>query len=370
MACSTSQEIVVDRHPNGVKKKVTILEGTTITTIKTFHFNALRATEIEVINGTPHGRFQSWRSDGVLDQTGEYTSGKKEGLWIKWYGKNRPLQKAHYVDGVKKGPFNKYYPSGALWITGTYKNNLPLGVHTTYYKSGSVKSTNGCYEPSSQTYTAYFESGAIQENYLCNDSLKNDLYRVYYSNGHTRISGFYKNGKPEAIWSYYTATGYITAIESYYNNKKHGLFTRFSPTGDTLARTFFHKGAGTLNTQCPHNLTQACSDSTWIDGTLHGMISHTDTAHQVRYVEQWKNGVKLNEKKYRNGTLVLEGGYLNDKREGPWRLFYQSGAIKERLNFKEDDYFGLQKLYDSTGTLTMKRHHYGKGKKVVVEIVK
>ncbi|MGL1902636.1 MAG: hypothetical protein OCC49_10900 [Fibrobacterales bacterium] len=369
-ACSTPKEVIVDRYANGVKKKVTVLEDTIITTIKTYHFNALRATELEVVNGRPHGRFQSWRSDGTLNQTGEYIYGKKEGLWLEWYGAERPLQEQSYIDGIQEGPFKKFYPSGSLWVTGTYINNLPRRTHTTYYRSGSIKNINGCFEPASQTYTAYFESGALQENYLCNDSLKTDLYRAYYSNGQTRISGFFKNGKPEAIWSYYTISGTITSLESYYNNQKHGLFTRFSATGDTLARAFFHNGSGILITQCPHNLHQTCSDSTWVNGLLHGMISYSDTTQQVRHIEQWNQGVKLHEKKYRNGTLVLEGGYLNNRREGPWNIYYQSGVIKERLNFKDDDYIGLQQLYDSTGTLTMKRHHYGKGKKVEVEIVK
>lgn len=60
-------------------------------------------------------------------------------------------------------------------------------------------------------------------------------------------------------------------------------------------------------------------------------------------------------KKYANNSdasLLIEGFYLNNKKEGVWKDYDYNGKLKNQSNYKDDSYFGEQKQFDLDGKTT------------------
>ena len=67
----------------------------------------------------------------------------------------------------------------------------------------------------------------------------------------------------------------------------------------------------------------------------------------------WKNCQKNGEyKNYSNGFIVGEGFYKDDRMSGEWKLYYfDTGDIREIINYKKGYKHGLEVKYREDGTL-------------------
>ena len=57
------------------------------------------------------------------------------------------------------------------------------------------------------------------------------------------------------------------------------------------------------------------------------------------------------------GPIKAEWTYLGGKRNGPYRLYYENGFVKEEGVFRDDKYFGRILKYSKKGYLTSKKYY-------------
>ncbi len=370
IGCAPPIEKVVERHNNGVKKQIHVLNSNNvIIEIKRFHFNSVRESIAEMENNIRHGAFTSWTSTGKLDETGYYTKGERTGLWQEWYYKNAKRSEGHYINNSKEGIWHTFYPNGSIRKEMHLSQGDTAGPVLWYSPNGDLKINNTCHNADSQFYVSYFENRTVHMKYDCSKLQKTGRSIEYYANKQIKTTGQFKNNTKDALWNYYYPSGVIKKTESFENGRRHGIHASFSPTGDTLGYTSFINGTGRLTLKCEHNMQLTCADSTWLHGAIDGTSLALDTSEHIKTITEWKSGQKIYEKKFRNNKLTVSGGFKDNVRHGPWNVYYQNGTLKDKLNYINDRYFGTQLFYDSTGTLTMKRTYHGKGKKVEVEFI-
>ena len=60
-------------------------------------------------------------------------------------------------------------------------------------------------------------------------------------------------------------------------------------------------------------------------------------------------------------SLLIEGFYLNDEKNGQWKYYHNNGKIKEENNYKNDTPVGLQKKFDFDGKLLIQMNFNEEG---------
>lgn len=370
LGCAPPIEKVVERHNNGVKKKIHVLNSNNeIIEIKSFHFNSVRESVVEIKNNVSHGSYTSWTSTGKLDETGRYAKGVRTGFWQEWYYKNAKRAEGHYIHNRKDGVWRTFYSNGSVRKEIHLSRGDTAGPVLWYYPSGDLEVSNNCHNSDSNRYVSYFQNGSIHVQYDCNTVQKTGRYTEYYAHNQIKVTGHFKNNTKDALWKYYYPNGGNRKVESFENGYRHGIHASFSLANDTLGYTTFVNGSGRLTLKCGHNVQLICADSTWLHDAIDGTSIALDTSENIKTITEWKSGQKVYEKKFRNNILMVSGGFKENVRHGTWNVYYQNGTLKDRLNYENDRYFGTQLFYDSTGVLTMKRTYNGKGKKVEVELI-
>lgn len=57
------------------------------------------------------------------------------------------------------------------------------------------------------------------------------------------------------------------------------------------------------------------------------------------------------EEGYRNGQLIEEGTYVNNKREGAWKKYFPTGNIKSEITYADNHPFGSYKIFFPNGEI-------------------
>ena len=96
-------EIISERHPNGLKKLVNVFQGTGI-------------------NETLVGKYGFYDS-GIKEFVEFYKNNKKDGKSLYWYGNGNQKRELNYVDGKMNGPQIEWYEDGKKKIERYYKND-------------------------------------------------------------------------------------------------------------------------------------------------------------------------------------------------------------------------------------------------------
>ena len=192
------------------------------------------------------------------------------------------------------------------------------------------------------------------------------------------FSGFSQNvgqtGKDTAVWNYtdinkmkqgkwlkFDKKTKKKLYEGYFENDRPvGEFKRYHKNGKYSAIMFFEKNSTRIRAKFYYdngNLAaegiyskENIKDSTW---TFYG----TDKALIAR--ETYKNGVKHGKSlkfyrsKNKNGEPILseELNYIDGKREGEWKQYFENGSIKLKTSYKKDMVDGYYTFNLETGSV-------------------
>lgn len=82
--------------------------------------------------------------------------------------------------------------------------------------------------------------------------------------------------------------------------------------------------------------------------------NHKDGSLKEEY-EVLENDAKIKDGFYKkfdyDNSLLIDGFYLTDKKNGKWKYYYSNGKIKHEYNYKNDIPVGIQKEFDFDGNL-------------------
>lgn len=168
---------------------------------------------------------------------------------------------------------------------------------TTAYRITIIKKS-GIYDPDNGKKTEYYYDGSIKAEYTLANGKFNGTLKVYYENGELKRTGNFSIGLENGLFKEYDESGNIDAEYSMTNGKKNGVLKIYED----------------------------------------GKISHSTT-----FKNDIKNG-QYTEYYYNDETGKLQlrqiGDYLNDEKNGVWKLYFVEEDNSERLltfeNYTQD----------------------------------
>jgi len=320
--------------------------------------NGIKAVEMPFKNGIPNGAYRKWSITGFIAESGYYKDSLREGKWTFFAKERIPYMQGSYENGLKQGKWTIFNESGKIIGEQFYRNDSAVGTWKKFYNDVLVEE-NSCH---STNQTGYFQSFSNEGKALiyqeCRYGKLNGIFMSYYPGGSMRKIGRFENGLRNGLWVEYFASGKLRKIEHWIASMRNGKWARFDETGKMLAKTEFIDGTGFFE------------DTSWQNNRIHGKIYTKLREGEYLRVETYENGVKQSTADYLKDSarpLVL-GFWKSGKKEGAWRIWYRNGVLKDSLNFKNGEPFGVQFHYDSAGRLYKKETVLGKNMPTLVEM--
>ena len=348
---------------------------------ETVHYNGIRKTQVAYKDGQPHGEFKRWTSHGDLAESGIYKDGLREGSWTEFFTDGKVQAQGDYSNGKKQGTWKGFFQDGTLAWEHFYKDGEPTGTWIEYYPSHgnirpseenkNVKEANSCFpnvkEGSRETFSV---NGKKEREENCKFGVLDGAVKTYYPGGSLESILEYKNGTLDGKATYFRArNGFYQESRApgkkfregfYKNGIRDSIWTYFAKDGSIEKTSVFKNGNGIAYGELGENGLDA--ETTFVAGLIQDSIRYKLPGHKLQFIEVWDKGEKKVLLSYYEGSgkLASEGHFENGKRNGFWRNWYESGLLKDSLFYKDDEPFGEQLYYDSTGKLYMRKKQLGK----------
>jgi uncharacterized protein len=315
---------------------------------------------------------------------GYYETGEK--MWeAKYVIRTTDMGKIGGIEGKK----TTYYPSGRVKIEEEYVNAEKTGKSQEFYENGTPKEiawyTKDKHNGKSNVY---WENGKLKEQGIFQDELRNGDWKFYYDNGQVQMTGNYiigklavkgsdqlvsqKNGK----WQFFSKEGLLQKDGDYDKNKEIGLWKFYSNKNNikqlkmeltltggmaTGKGKIYENGAlsgegimtGTvkaaykklvngkeeeeenfIDTPPDNSLTNTVYKWTgnWSIPKINGSWTEYFPGGKNKKIEANYMMGKISGKfkeYFPNGKIKAEGEYMNDKKNGMWKVYNENGTLNE-----------------------------------------
>jgi uncharacterized protein len=283
--------------------------------------------------GEKTGVWKYYRNDGTLKEvavaeTGEVTEYSEEGFKTEHY-----FSKDAGVDG----PVEIFYNCGVVKEKLTFKEGKRQGLAETFYPNGKVDVSYHYLDNKLHGETlSYFEDGKLYSKTSYKNGERDGRYEQYYANGKLRMAGNYLNGKGSGEWKYYYINGVLERVGKFVNDEYVGEWTFYDKNGVLTEKTNYN------NEGKKHG-----QDSVFYNGKIYIVMSHkNDRLVQVTYLNP-------------DGKTL--GKYGNESGTFPVQVYFPTGELKVKGEFKKGNRNGLWKFYYRTGGLSSE-YEYVDGK--------
>ncbi len=350
----------IEYHPNGAIANISYYsDGVQVGDYEEFNESEQLSMAGYLINGKRDGEWEIYSPNGRLLRIEEYQNGALVNILKSVDGKDKPLKYGnfkngngrliHYHENGKPNSILNYkngfptdtakffHPNGNLSALGFYKDTLLQGPFFTYDTLGNLESfttlVNG---EKNGKYFEYDPNGNLITLGHYTDDLEDSLWVELYPDSTVERIGIFKLGKPQGWWQTFYDTGEL-ALEQYFNN---GLL-------DSAETEWFPDGALSYEGDFVNGLREGAWVSFFVNGLMADSITYSEGLevgncffyNEDGYIEAvgpmrfglchgyWKEY-------YPDGIIKLEGNYLNDEKQGIWKLNWASGAQCQLLTYE------------------------------------
>lgn len=193
-------------------------------------------------------------------------------------------------------------------------------------------------------YTEFFyEDGSLSSKGHMLDGKPNGYWKSFYPNGMLKSEGNRKNFELDSTWLFYDEEGRITLEINYKEGKMHGERVSYLP--DVVIREHFKD-------DIKHGLSRHFSPSGRLiksipfqNGLEQGLARHYDERGNIIELITYDRGFITNRERINRYDA-------NNKKNGVWKWFYDSGELKSEGVFRHGMRHGVFKEYDRNGKLT------------------
>lgn len=236
--------------------------------------------------------------------------------------------KSQKNDTVAKDGFRQFfYPSGKLSSEGSLRSGKPDGYWKSYYENGKMKSEGNR-----------------------KDFDLDSLWKFYNEDGKLILEINYKKGRKNGL-----RTSYLdkeTIRENYKNDIKDGFTTYYYPDGKIKLEVPFSKG-----------VEQGFGREFAPDGTIITLTEYKKgfIVDRQRINRRDREGLKQGKwfTFYENGNIRLEGTYRDDKKDGYFKEYTETGDLKKISKYIMDE---LQPDAEEIARLQTRNEYYPDGK--------
>lgn len=237
-------------------------------------------------------------------------------------------------------------------ITSTYSNtNYTLKISTekreksdyswenksiTAYRITLIKKA-GIYDPDNGKKTDYYYGDVVKAEYTLSNGKINGQLKVYHYNGKLKKVGNYTNGVENGLFKEYDDSGNLEAEYKMANGEMNGALKAYYSNGKLRKSGNYLKGKESGNFVEYDEDGNKEAEYVMANGMKNGVLKIYEDGkiyNSTTYKDDIKNGQRV-EYHYNDETgklqLKLIGEYLNDEKNGTWKLFFIEEGTTERL---------------------------------------
>lgn len=208
----------------------------------------------------------------------------------------------------------------------------------------------------------FYENKKVKEVIVLKNQIKHGKQKKYYDNGVLQSLIEYNNGKLCGKYLTYNRDGNPIEIKSYScknsRSQLQGKYLEYE--GNVLLKKGYFKDSlmhGTWVQYYPNGILK--SENNYKNGELVGEQKYYNNKGNLNYknslIESTEKGKKISVKHgafvtyHNNGNLSQEGNYEYDKKSGLWREYNPSGLLYREIFYKNGKIHGQNNLYTSAG---------------------
>lgn len=347
---------------------------------KLYYPNGSIQSEGMLKNGKPEGYWINYYPTGVKKSEGKRTNYQLDSIWVFYNIVGDTTSKIHYLNGKKNGYYIKYYEKpeiykGNIKSKELYLNDKIESTANYYFEDGKLKERANYSDNKREGYsyeyaedgrliTIYnYRKGTIKERTRINrynsERLKVGLWQEFYDGYRLKEESHYKNGLLDGYYKEYDVNGKLSLtllyrdgvlvetvdeedIESqeqieYFSDgtvKKTGYFIENKPVG--VHKEYSKEGEVTV--------TSIYTDNSILSEK--GIIDN-----ESKRTGDW-------EVYYKTGEVKARGNYKNNLKEGTWTYYFKNGNVEQSGTYSNGRYSGVWKWYYSSGELWKEEEYY------------
>jgi antitoxin component YwqK of YwqJK toxin-antitoxin module len=265
------------------------------------------------------GPYKRFYRSGKLEAQTRYAGGKRDSSYVEFHPNGQRRLEVTYQQGVRQGPFKTYYETGKPAQEGTYDNDQPTGTLRYYHPNGEVKLET--------TLAAGQPAGAVRE---------------LYPSGKPKVEITYQNGQANGPVKTYYPNGQLQSEATYSRGLLAGPYKTYYDNGQTETEVLADKsGKGSYRSYYRSGKLQ--TEGSYVASTFAGRAVKNplgdDLTKQAR---------------------SLAGGTSN--LEGPAKAYYESGALKSKMTYRQGVLTGTQEDFYESGKPEQKIEHANQGR--------
>ncbi len=153
-------------------------------------------------------------------------------------------------------------------------------------------------------------------------SVKHGPYQKFGYKDRLEITGYYKNGEKDSLWTEYRYDGIPLSQNHYQDGHLHGLSIKYYNSGIKNTEGFYKRGV---------------KDSIWITYSTSGVLLQKDF-----YRKDNRNG--LSTSYYNNEKIESKGEYYNNKKTGIWEFYNPDGSLMQKYDYDKKELLYIEKV--------------------------
>lgn len=297
--------------------------------------------------------------NGNLKESISYLNGKKNGYWYKYLPKINEISKQDlilismelYLNDIKSGKSTYYYPDGKLMIAINYREGKKHGSSMEYTKDSIVN-----------ILSLYHNDFLIDReiiNQVDYNSLRQGIWKEFYSNDNTKIEANYIDDKLHGLYKEFSSTGRILKSLRYENgiiaenNVEDDIEIEIKNQYDNTGKMI---SSGGYKNDTPIGMHREYTDNEDIIKTKvyndYGKVIASGNVNSRGYKQdEWINY-------YNTGAIKSVGSYIDNKKDGKWIFYYTEGQIEQTGNYKSGKEDGYWEWLYKNGNKKREEHFY------------
>jgi len=307
---------------------------------KFYYSDSAVSSEGWMRDGKPDGYWISYYPNGIIQSKGNRKDFLLDSVWHFYDNRGELKSELSYKNGVRNG-ITKIYAENEIQvyqyqddtiIGGRWYSHSNLLIRSIPYENGKENGPCMLYDTLGNLIgTIEYRSGYVVKretiNRLDANGYKQGIWKYFWENGLLSMEGVYLNGKKNGFFKYYDQEGNFKQIEKWENDiliedavetKRLDRKVEYHPNGKIKTEAYFFKGV-------PDGVRREYSpDGKVVNSYLftRGMLMGEGVVDD--------NGKKQGDWKefYESGALRAEGKYINSKPIGKWRYYFEDKSIE------------------------------------------
>jgi len=188
----------------------------------------------------------------------------------------------------------------------------------------------GIYDPDNGKKTDFYYDGTVKAEYTLTNGKINGTVKVYYENGTIKRTGNFTNGLENGLFKEYDESGNLDAEYTMTNGKKNGVLKIYEDGNLSYSNTFKDDSKNGQHIKYYYNDETGKLQSKQIgdylndekNGTWKLFFVEDNNIERLLTFENYSRGIKNGSFQEAKGDSLIIGNYRNDELSGDYKVYF------------------------------------------------